>query len=332
MFYLEKAAQVNPKNNTDHPIHIFGLHEKIQILIKWAKEQNIYGLSTIYGLAEHCGLQSRTSLNYYFRTSSLPKHVHDSVCDAYGFSSDWEEWRSSNLQRSTADQKQKTIAAELFKRRFYSSKLPQPIAVPVPAKTECSEIFERRFADFQFSIAGSYPSEQPDPAIPLILSTSFDSRGESIFIDSIRDFISVGLSSVDIQMIAPSGEGTIEAKGWECKSGEGNYVGILTGLPGHPCWRLTTKSQDDSFLKNNRIPNDGQDCTVSGFKPGDVISVKMTATILDCFVDTKARKLIYQTKNKGKFVEHLMKLGVLGRNSVTLATQNIEFKDDDRSK
>jgi hypothetical protein len=279
-------------------------------------------INTVEELAAALGYRNHSSL--YPVNGKLPVPAQSLIRQLYGIDEDsqcWEyfqagddenfkaEYRRSHPIKKAEPQKATLAGGDVAKSSSGS-------CLVIEAGRTKTKV-DRRFAEFAFTMAGSFEPSANADGIPMVLSLSFDRRGWPIFHD-----LTVRLKEVDVQLKheherAPE---SIEAFALACRDhAEGNFAATVDGLS--PFWIVGRAGGDDVGLAGTLRRNDGKDCICRGFKAGDEITALMTARVSDCFVLTSGQPFDETSTAKQRFIDQLCKLDALGGAEATLGVQ-----------
>jgi hypothetical protein len=297
-----------------HPI--FELKDKIETLMKWGKAYGGPDLRSERTIQDKTGIP-RNTIRSAATSGRMSVAVQKSLAELFGFETEWPEWRDIRaFAIKSADRRRDTAAA--FENRFTATKFG---LIPLTIEDSSTKNhIDPRFANFSFSIMGSFEPRIDAPGIPLTLSLSFDRRGWQLPVEGGTQVVKIGLRQVEVQLKPKNTDhGRIRILPIYCNSlEEGNFHGSVQGLS---AWWIIDVCSEDQWLMGVRRRNDSEDCVLSGFRYGDVICATMTARISDCFVELPTESLGPVSNAKLRILEHLSKLQIIEDVEVRLAEQ-----------
>jgi hypothetical protein len=179
----------------DGVVHdIFQLDLKINGLVARGKRNGDGNLCSLRAL-EKSGVIAYSTLQSAMKAHRMSVGDQKALAAAYGFDTEWREWRDPDPKRATA-RHQRRDSAEAFLEKFYA-RAPSGVCLTVDAHSTTTRV-DYRVADYSFALAGSFEPSMQAGEIPLVLSVSFDERGWSLVYDAT--ILTVGLKSVDLQL------------------------------------------------------------------------------------------------------------------------------------
>ena len=258
---------------------VFQLRMKMHALQAWARNAGRNQICSMSGIAGAMGV-AKTTLQSNIDNEKMSIVNQEKLARLFGFETAWKEWRDVKAFRGAGD-KDRLDNSMAFEQRFLKYKSQ---SIPLTILSDLTrEHLDRRFADFSFSVPGSFIPTEATSGIPLVLSLSFDRRGWPVQLGDSGETFVVGLKEVDLELTHNRDGARINTESFTCRSdGEGNFTAQTEGIG--PWWIISLTDGDAQWLCGRRLPNDGADCVCKGFRLGDYITARMKARVDNCVV------------------------------------------------